>query len=116
MGEGWGEDFLIMIIARYLIREILQALVAVTIILLFIFSCNIFVRYLSLVADGKYPAWILTDILLFQLPVLLGLLLPLGLYLGILLGFGRMYADNEMTVLSACGFSQKQLLHVTLFF
>lgn len=105
-----------MIISRYLVREILQSLVAVTIILLFIFSCNIFVRYLSLVADGKYPAWILTDILLFQLPILLGLLLPLGLYLGILLGFGRMYADNEMTVLSACGFSQKQLLRVTLFF
>lgn len=105
-----------MIIARYLIREILQTLLAVTLILLFIFSCNEFVRYLSYVANGKYPGWVLFDIVILQIPILLGLLLPLGLYLGILLGYGRLYAEYEMTVLFACGFSRQQLMKVTLFF
>lgn len=105
-----------MIIARYLIREILQTLVAVTVILLFIFSCNEFVRYLSYVADGKYPAWVLANIVLLQIPILLGLLLPLGLYLGVLLGYGRLYADSEMTVLFACGFTRAHLIKITLFF
>ena len=105
-----------MIIARYLSREVTRTMLAVTLILLFIFMCNEFVRYLSYVAKGKYAIWVLLHIVLLQVPILLGLLLPLGLYLGILLGYGRMYADSEMTVLSACGFGEKQLLKATMVF
>lgn len=105
-----------MIIARYLTREILQTLVAITIILLLVFMCNTFVRYLGYVAHGKYASWVLIKIVLLQVPILFGLLLPLGLYLGILLSYGRMYADSEMTVLGACGFSARQLCKYTFVF
>jgi lipopolysaccharide export system permease protein len=105
-----------VIIARYLTKEIGHTLLAVTIILLFVFMCNQFVRYLSFVASGKYAAWVLIHIVLLQVPVLLGLLLPLGLFLGIMLGFGRLYAESEMTVLYACGFSTRQLTAITMGF
>ena len=39
--------------------------------------------------------------------------LPLALALGILLAFGKLYADSEITVLSACGISRKQLISFT---
>lgn len=42
------------------------------------------------------------------------LILPLGLFLGILLAYGRLYLESEMTVLSATGMSQKRLLGYTM--
>lgn len=105
-----------MIISRYLAKEVLYTMIAVTAIVVFIFICNRFVRYLGFVASGKYAAHMLIYLTLLQIPLLFGMLLPLGLFLGILLGYGRLYADSEMTVLSACGFSYKQLLITTMKF
>jgi lipopolysaccharide export system permease protein len=51
----------------------------------------------------------------FRLPGFLQLILPLGLFLGILLSYGRLYLESEMTVLSATGMSQQRLLAMTLF-
>jgi lipopolysaccharide export system permease protein len=51
----------------------------------------------------------------FRLPGFLQLILPLGLFLGILLAYGRLYLESEMTVLSATGMSQQRLLVMTLF-
>ena len=53
-------------------------------------------------------------IMAYRLPGFLELILPLGLFLGILLSYGRMYLENEMTVLEACGFGQTKLLVYTL--
>ena len=41
------------------------------------------------------------------------LILPLGLFLGILLAYGRLYLDSEMTVLSATGMSDRKLIAYT---
>jgi len=105
-----------MIINRYFRREVLYTMIAVTTIVVFIFICNQFVRYLSYVASGKYAANVLVHLVSLQIPLLVSLLLPLGLFLGILLAYGRLYADSEMTVLMACGMSRKQLIVITMKF
>lgn len=99
-----------MIIFRYLNREILTTLSAVTGILLLIFLSNQLVHYLSRVAVGKFTIGMVLRLLLPEVPHLLGILLPLGLFLGILLSFGRLYAEHEMTVLNACGVSRSRLI------
>lgn len=103
-----------MIIFRYLTREICLTLAALVSILLVIFLSNQFVRYLARMAGGQMPGAVVFQLLMLEMPNLLGLLLPLALFIAILLAYGRLYAENEMTVLSACGFSQKQLLTVTM--
>lgn len=105
-----------MIIYHYLKREVLHITLAITSILVFIFLCNQLIRYLDYVATGKYAAGLIAYIVLLQLPVLFGLLLPLGLFLAILLGYGRLYADSEMIVFLACGVSRQQLLAMALRF
>jgi lipopolysaccharide export system permease protein len=105
-----------VIIARYLSKEVTHTMVAVTVILLFVFMGNMFVRYLNYVAGGKYAAWVLVHIVLLQVPILLGLLLPLGVYLGILIGYGRLYNDSEMTVLAVSGLSYQRLAIITFKF
>lgn len=103
-----------MIIFRYLIKEILTTLLASTAVLLLIFMSTQFVHYLSAAAIGKYSAQILMHIMLLQIPYLLGLLIPAGLYMAILLAFGRLYTDHEMVVLFSCGMSQKRLVATTM--
>lgn len=102
-----------MIISRYLTKEILGALLGVTFVLLLIFMSNQLVRNLSYAASGKLAANILLPLMGFEIPFLLALLLPLGLYLGIILAFGRLYADSEMRVLHASGLSTGRLIRVT---
>lgn len=103
-----------MIIFRYLTRELLTALSAIASILLLIFLSNQFTRFLSQAATGKFAGAILLRLIAIEIPHLLSILLPLGLFLAILLVYGRMYADNEMTILTVCGISRTKLTLLTL--
>ncbi len=105
-----------MIIFRYLVKEVYGTLLASTIILLLLLISNQFVHYLTQAAAGLIPIRTVVQIMSIQIPLLLGVLLPLGLYVGILMAYGRLYVDREMTVLSACGLSKAQLLGMTMAF
>lgn len=99
-----------MLIFRYLAREVFTTLIALTAILMLIFMSNQFILYLNRAAAGNIPGMIILKLMLLELPNLAGLLLPLGFYMALLLAYGRLYADNEMTVLQACGYSFDRLL------
>ncbi len=99
-----------MIVFRYLAREVLYSMVAVTGVLLLILVSGRFIKYLSEAASGDLSADVLFEIMAYRIPGFLELILPLGLFLGILLGYGRLYLESEMVVLKACGISQKRLV------
>lgn len=102
------------IIFRYLIRQVMISMVAVSGILLMVFMSGRFLKYLGSAAEGEIAAEVLFSIMAFRFPGFLELILPLGLFIGILLAYGRMYLESEMTVLFACGVSDRQLLVKTL--
>lgn len=103
-----------MIIFRYLTKEIIRTLLAATVILSIIFVTNQSVQFLQRAASGQLPATQVLHLIVLQIPLVVGYLLPLGLYLGILLTLGRMYVDSEMTVLFACGMSRAKLTRMIL--
>ncbi|OGV48644.1 MAG: LPS export ABC transporter permease LptF [Legionellales bacterium RIFCSPHIGHO2_12_FULL_42_9] len=103
-----------MLIFRYLAKEVLLTLAALTAILLLIFMSNEFVLYLNRAALGRIPGVILMKLMVLELPMLLGPLLPLGFYVALLLVYGRLYAESEMVVLQAAGFGSNQLLKHSL--
>ncbi|MBT9299663.1 LPS export ABC transporter permease LptF [Pseudomonas sp. TAE6080] len=103
-----------MIVFRYLSREVLLTLSAVSAVLLVIIMSGRFVKYLAQAASGALDPGSLFLIMGFRLPGFLQLILPLGLFLGILLAYGRLYLESEMTVLSATGMSQQRLLAMTM--
>ncbi|MDO9616967.1 MAG: LPS export ABC transporter permease LptF [Pseudomonas sp.] len=103
-----------MIVFRYLSREVLLTLSAVSAVLLVIIMSGRFIRYLAQAAQGLLDPGVLLMIMAYRIPGFLQLILPLGLFLGILLAYGRMYLDSEMTVLSATGMSQQRLLAYSL--
>lgn len=102
-----------MIIFRYLAKEVLASMAAVSAVLLLIIMSGRFVRYLADAAAGKLDAEVLLTIMGYRLPSFLELILPLGFFIGILLAYGRLYVDSEMTVLSACGMSERRLVGYT---
>ena len=103
-----------MIIFRYLAKEILASTFAVSLVLLLIIISARFVTYLAEAAAGQLDAGVLLTLMAFRLPAYLELILPLGLFIGIMMAFGRLYVESEMTVLSACGISETRMLMYTL--
>ncbi len=87
---------------------------AVSLVLLLIIISAQFVRYLAEAAAGEIDAGVLITLMAFRLPEYLELILPLGLFIGIMMAYGRLHIDSEMTVLSACGFSERRMLFYTL--
>ncbi|CAL7962783.1 lipopolysaccharide export system permease protein [Gammaproteobacteria bacterium] len=104
------------IINQYLAREVYTAMLVVIVVLLVVFLSNQFVRFMHFAAVGNLPGHGVKILLLLQLPILLAVLLPVSLFLAILLAYGRLYADSEMTVFVACGISPLQLLKITFGF
>ncbi len=103
-----------MILFRYLSREILLSMSAVTLVLMVIIMSSRFVKYLAEVASGDLAPDMLLLIMLYRMPNFLELIVPLGLFIGILLSYGRLYVDSEMTVMSACGMSERRLIAYTM--
>ncbi|KTD16618.1 LPS export ABC transporter permease LptF [Legionella jordanis] len=98
-----------MLIFRYLAKEVFTTLIALTAILLLIFMSNQFVQYINRAAAGHIPGMIIMKLMMLELPNLMGFLLPLGFYVALLIAYGRLYAESEMTVLQACGYGPSQL-------
>jgi len=103
-----------MTILRYLSREILTHFAAVSFILLVIIFSGRFVKYLAEAATGNIAADILLPVMFYRLPGFLELIIPLALFIGILMSYGRLYVESEMVVLSACGVSPARLAAYTL--
>jgi lipopolysaccharide export system permease protein len=101
-------------ISRYLLKELLITTLAVVFILSFLGLSNKFVTNLAQAARGDLPAELIFKAVYLSLPSLLSMLLPIGFFLGLLLAYGKLYADSEMTVLFACGMSMKRLIVTTM--
>lgn len=105
---------LFVIIFRYLLKEVAKTQLAVFLVLMTIFISQKFVRVLGDASEGSIPGQMVMIFIGLKIPDLAGMMLPLSFFLGVLLAYGRIYADNEMTVLHACGVSEWYVVRVTL--
>ena len=97
-----------MIIQRYLLREILQSFIATLLVLLLIIVGNTFVRLLSSVSAGNLPVDLLGKMVLMGSINGAVQLIPVALLIGMMLAFGRLYRDNEISALHSSGVGPKQ--------
>ncbi len=104
-----------MIIVRYLIRETLKSQFAVFFVLFLVFISQKFIRVLAEASDGDIPASLIVSIVGLNMPAMGMLMLPLSLFVGILLTFGRLYAESEITVMNATGIGNKFLVQAALY-
>lgn len=103
-----------MILTRYLTREVFKSQLAILFILLVIFFAQQLVRVLGSAVNGNVPTDLILPLLALGMPTMAQLMLPLSLFLAILLTFGRLYAESEITVMQACGVGRRVLVRVVL--
>lgn len=89
-------------------------MLAVTAVLLLVVMSGRFIKYLGEAATDGLGAELIVSVMGYRTPGFLEIILPLGFFLGILMAYGRLYLDSEMTVLSACGMSLQRLVVYTL--
>jgi lipopolysaccharide export system permease protein len=103
------KERLFPIIDRYVSRELWLTWLAVTLVLMLILISSTLARLLGKAAEGSIPSDVVLPLLLVTAARYLILLVPLSLYLGVLLSFSRLYKDNEMAAMGACGIGFKRL-------
>ena len=98
------------IIDRYLLSELGRSFVAVNIVLLMVTFGGVLTDVLNRIARGKVPpSLLLAQVGLRSLDGL-AILLPLGMFLTVLLAYGRLYRDSEMAVIAASGLRLRAML------
>ena len=88
---------------RYLLREATVTFTAVTGVLLVILLSNQLARILGQAAQAGLSGRIVLTLVGLTTLQQLTILLPVGLFLGIVLSLGRLYHESEMTAVGACG-------------
>ncbi len=91
------------IIDRYIFREILKIFLAVLGVLLLVLFANSFIRFLGSVAEGAISNTVVLKLVGLEMSRLSGVLIPPAYFVAVLFALGRMYRDNEMTILCASG-------------
>ena len=95
---------------RYLLRELAQATFAALIVLSIVSLGGVFTDVLGDIARGRVPAGLMLSQMGLQTIRYMPMILPLGLMIGLLLGFGRLYRDSEMPILTSIGIGPRRLL------
>lgn len=93
------------ILSRYILRETLGTWLGVTGVLLVILLTNQLATVLARAAEQGFPREVVFELVGFGALTNLGVLLPVGLLLGVMIAQGRLYHDSEMTAALACGVS-----------
>lgn len=98
------------VIERYVLREVAMAWAAVSVVLFVILISNQLAFVFKLVAEAGLSSKVVLNLLWFRLVQQFLMLLPIGLFLGIMLALGRMYHESEMAAMQACGVSHRDVL------
>ena len=91
------------ILGRYILREVVTTWLVVTFVLLIILLANEVVGVLERAAANQFPQSMVLELIGLGALQYLAILLPVGLLLGVVLAFGRLYHDSEMAAAMACG-------------
>ena len=96
---------MLRIVDRYLVRELLISfLAAVTILLLVTVGATV-ADLLNKIAHGRVAADLLLALIGLRTVDSLTLLVPMAIFLGVQLAYGRLYRESEMAVFAASGLS-----------
>ncbi|HSX60420.1 MAG TPA: LPS export ABC transporter permease LptF [Tahibacter sp.] len=101
---------MLRIIDRYLLRELAFGCFASAVVLLVVTLGGTITDVLTKVARGRLPGNLVFEILGLRTLDALTVLVPLALFIGVLLAYGRLWRDNEMAVLQGAGMPLTDLL------
>jgi lipopolysaccharide export system permease protein len=105
-----------MLVDRYLVREVSLPFIEVSAALLAIFLTYSITSFLAKASGGLLNPAEIAHFTFLKSVIALEVLVPLALYLGIILGLGRLYSDSEIYALQAAGIGEGRLLRPIIIF
>ncbi|MCC5863736.1 MAG: LPS export ABC transporter permease LptF [Wenzhouxiangella sp.] len=100
-----------LIIERYLAREILRPALGVFVFLVVVVLVFYASQLLGRAAVEGFPMEIVASMALLRLGIFLDVLIPIALLLGIVTGLGRLQAAHEITALAAVGGGRRRVVY-----
>ncbi|MFC1720576.1 LPS export ABC transporter permease LptF [Pseudomonadota bacterium] len=104
------DEVILNILQKYIFREWLWTFLAVTVVLLIVMIGVAFGELLSGIAGGRIPSGLLWILIFLKMPQVLGTIVPLSVFISVIWGLGRLYRDQEMSVMRSSGFRWQMLL------
>ncbi|MFQ5634003.1 MAG: LPS export ABC transporter permease LptF [Gammaproteobacteria bacterium] len=105
-----------MLVDRYLFREVSVPFLGVSGALLSIFLTYSVTTLLAKASAGLLNPGEVAYLTILKSVVALEVLLPVGVYLGIILGLGRLYSDSEVYALQSTGIGERRFLRPIIIF
>jgi lipopolysaccharide export system permease protein len=99
-----------LIIDRHLVRQVAMPCFLVSVVLLIIFVGYSLSRFLTQADAGLLNTSEVIRLTLLKVLIALEVLLPIGLYFGLMLGLGKLHSDSEIIALHAGGVSESRIL------
>ena len=104
------------ILTRYILGEVVShALIGAAVFTFVLFTRDLG-RILELIVRNSAPLPSVAEIFFFTVPVVLTYTIPMGVLVGILIGFSRLAADSEVTAMRASGLGVWTFLRVISIF
>jgi lipopolysaccharide export system permease protein len=101
-------------LARYLASAITKPFFVILGVLAGLFASYCLADVLANAVDSLLPASAIAEIVALKLLISLEVLIPISLFAGVVLGFGRLYSDSEITAMAAIAISPGILLGAVL--
>jgi lipopolysaccharide export system permease protein len=101
-------------ISSYILRQTLGPLLGAVAIALLVLLTERMLRLLDLVLDTGGGLKVLLQLLAFLVPHYMALALPVAIFLGVLLAFGRLHQNNELDALGSAGVGLRRLVRPVL--
>jgi len=97
------------LVDRYLLRELVPPFLVGVLVFTFLLLMSQILRLMELIVNKGVPAGTILRLVLYLIPSILVLTVPMSVFLASVVTFGRFSAENELTALKTAGYSLLRL-------
>jgi len=105
-----------MILSKYIFRELTVPFILSLLLIVLIFVLNLLFQMLGKIAGKGLDLPVILEFFFLNLAWILALAVPMAVLIAVLMAFGRMSADNEITALKASGVSLLKMMQPAIVF
>ena len=104
------------LVEKYIFKQLLNNSFLILLLILSVFSLSKSVQLIELIINRGLPTIFFLKLIIYSLPQIIPILLPIILCLSIFFVYSRMNSDKELIVLQSSGISSFDLIKPVLFF
>ncbi len=102
------------ILEKYILRENLKPFIVSLLVITFVLLLDHLIDLLNIIIEKRLNGMTIVQILVYSLPFLMAMSVPMSVLTASIMSFGRLSVDNEVTAFKSCGINVYTLLRPTV--